>query len=320
MIAHFSSITPLLIWGTTYTGCGTIERSYASGNHPRDLTIDIKHEIFSYLLLGKNVIYSTGGHAPGHIYTFHVKFMRVNKQLYKETHDYLRSRNEFALIHLKYSRLPSGFAPYIAVSKIVEKFREPAIEITVEDLEPKAQWPNHKYLLNRPSDRLYVQRVLFLSQDLPHYVRQIQLKIYVWPSSQIYVHPVHGSRPLQYTLTIVRNNRKMAWKINPNHRTDLTLEERQARQERLIASMTALFGHGLAVQFPGVDADIAARVLQSMTPRIVSVDTIGWNLLENMQAQKRRLDECLVDDFGEPHDLYQSYVLTAMLAYDAPQS
>jgi hypothetical protein len=284
------------------------------------LPIDIKHEIFSYLLLGKNVIYSTGGHAPGHSYTFHVKFMRVNKQLYKETYDYLRSRIEFALVHLKYPRLLSGFAPYIAVGKIVKNFREPAIEITVEDLEPKAQWPNHQYLLNRPSDRLYVQRVLFLSQDLPHYVRQIQLEIHVWPSSQIYVHPAHESRPLQYTPTVVRNNRKMAWKINPSHRKDLTLEERRARQERLIAPMTALFGHGLAVRFPGVDADVAARILKSMTPRIVSVDAVGWNLLENMQAQKRRLDEALANGFGEPHDLCQAYVLTAMLAHHTPYS
>ncbi|CAD0096189.1 unnamed protein product, partial [Aureobasidium mustum] len=281
------------------------------------LPIDVKHEIFSYLLLGKNVKYSTGGHAPGHSYTFHVSIMRTNKQFYEETYDYLRSNNEFALIHLKYPRLLSGFAPYIAVDKKVKNFRNPAIEITVEDLEPKAQWPDHNPLFHRPSDRLYVQRVLFLVQDLPHYARQIQLEIHVWPSSQIYVHPPRESRPLQYTPIVIKNDRKITWKVNPSHRTDLTLEERRARQERLITPMTNVFGHGQAIRFPGVDTDIAARAIQSMTPRLVSVDAVGWNLFENMQAQKRRLDECLINGFGGPHDLLQAYVLTAQLVHDA---
>jgi hypothetical protein len=281
------------------------------------LPIDIKHEIFSYLLLGKNVKYSTGGHAPGHSYTFHVKFMRVNKQLYKETYDYLRSRNEFALVHFRYPRLLSGFAPYIEVGKKVKNFREPAIEVTVEDLEPKARWPSHNPLRHGASDRLYVQRVLFLTQDLHHFTRQLQLEIHVWPSSQIYVHPPHESRPLQYTPTVIKNDRKIVWKVNHSHRTDFTRDESRARQERLVAPMTAVFGHGLAVRFPGVDDDIAARTIQSMTPRLVSIDAVGWNLLENMQTQKHRLDECLVHGFGEPHDMIQAYVLTAQLAYNA---
>ncbi|KAH0364740.1 hypothetical protein KCU65_g6605, partial [Aureobasidium melanogenum] len=282
------------------------------------LPIDIKHEIFSYLLLGKNVRYSTGGHAPGHSYTFHTHIMRTNKQLYEETYNYLRSHNEFALAHFKYPRLLSGFAPYIAVGKKVKNFRSPAIEITVEDLEPKAQWPHHTSSLNHPSTKVYVQRVLFLSQDLPHFTRQIQLEIHVWPSSQIYVHPPLESRPLQYTPIIVKNDRKIAWKVNPSHRTDLTPEERRARQKRLIAPMAAVFGYGQAIRFPGVDTDIAPPAIQTMTPRLVSIDAVGWDLFENMQAQKRRLHECLISGFGGSYDLLQAYILTAQLAYDAP--
>ena len=187
-------------------------------------------------------------------------------------------------------------------------------------MEPKAQWPSHNPLRHQPSDRIYVQRVLFLAQDLPHFTRQLQLEIHVWPSSQIYVHPPQESRPLQYTPTVLRNNRKVVWKINKSHRTDLTREESRARQERLIAPMAAVFGHGLTVRFPGVDADIAARTIHYMTPRLVSIDAVGWNLLENMQAQKRRLDEALANGFGEPHDLIQAYVLTAQLAHHAPDA
>ncbi|THW05269.1 hypothetical protein D6D26_02249, partial [Aureobasidium pullulans] len=281
------------------------------------LPTEIKNEIFSYLLLGKNVKYSTGGTAPGHSYTFHVSITRTNKKLHKEANDYLRSHNEFALIHLRYPRLLSGFSPYIAVGKKVKNFQKPAIEITVEDLEPKAQWPYHEPEFGRPSDRVYVQRVLFLSQDLPHYTRQIQLEIHVWPSLQIYVHPSRGSRPLQYTPAVVKNDRKIAWKINPSHRTDLTREECRARQERLIAPMAAVIGHGQAVRFPGVDADIADRAIRFMTPRIVSVDAVGWNLLEQMQDQKRHLDNVLVHGFGEPHDLCKAYVMVAQLVHEA---
>lgn len=217
------------------------------------LPIDVKHEIFSYLLLGKNVRYPTGGHAPGHSYTFHVSIMRANKEFYKETYDYLRSHNEFALAHFKYPRLLSGFAPYIAVGNKVKNFREPAIEITIEDLEPKAQWPDPDPLFERPSDRVYVQRVLFLAQDLPHFTRQMQLEIHVWPSSQIYVHPPGESRLLQYTPTVVKNDRKIAWKVNPTLRFCSTLLTARAFQpsslwrccrsnHRLCAKLQVTFG------------------------------------------------------------------------------
>ncbi|KAH0276070.1 hypothetical protein KCU91_g4111, partial [Aureobasidium melanogenum] len=63
---------------------------------------EIKNEIFSYLLLGAKVKYSTNGSWPGHKYRFDTTIMRVNKQLSQDAKTYLRGQNDFALISSKF--------------------------------------------------------------------------------------------------------------------------------------------------------------------------------------------------------------------------
>lgn len=155
------------------------------------------------------------------------------------------------------------------------------------------------------------ERILFLAQDLPHFCRHLQLEIHVWPSSQIYVHPDRGSTSVQYSPMNVKNTRKIVWKVNNSHRSDLTLHERRARQQNLISSISEVVGHDLAIQFLGVEQDIAAQATAHMTPRIVSVDAAGWNLLENMQSQKRHLDESLVRGPHGSKMLRRAYAMLA---------
>jgi hypothetical protein len=277
------------------------------------LPVDIKHEIFSYLLLGKNVKYFKPGTVPGYAYAFQTNIARTSKQLYKETDAYLRAHNNFALVHLKSPRLIHDFCPHVAVGIKARSFINPVIEATMEDLEPKAHYPDYEMDFCMGPAKARTKRILFLAQDLTHFCRHLQLDIHVWPSSQIYVHPDRTSSPVQYSPIIVKNERKIIWKVNASHRSDLTLQERRARQQSLISSISAVVGHGLAVRFLGVEEDIAARAITYMTPRIVSVDAAGWNLLENMQSQKRQLDESLIRGPQGSKELLRAYVMVAQL-------
>lgn len=81
----------------------------------------------------------------------------------------------------------------------------------------------------------------------------------------------------------------------------------------MISSISAVVGHDLDVRFLGVQQDIAAKAIASMTPRFVSVDAVGWNLLENMQSQKRHLDESLVRGPQGSIELRLAYVMVAQL-------
>jgi hypothetical protein len=82
------------------------------------MPIEIKNEISSHLLLAENVEYFKPGIIPGYAYNFHTNIMRTNKQFNKEANDYLRAHNNFALIHIKYSRLSHDSCPYVAIGNL----------------------------------------------------------------------------------------------------------------------------------------------------------------------------------------------------------
>jgi hypothetical protein len=277
------------------------------------MPIEIKNEISSHLLLAENVEYFKPGIIPGYAYNFHTNIMRTNKQFNKEANDYLRAHNDFALIHIKYSRLSHDSCPYVAIGNKARSFKNPAIEATVEDLEPKAIRPDHLLKFCNGPMKARVERVLLLAQDLAHFCRHLQLEIHVWPSSQIYIHPERVSEPVEYTPMIVRNHRKIVWKVNASRRSDLTLDERRTRQQSLISSISTVIGHNLTIRYLGVEQDIAAQAITSMTPRIVSVDAVGWNLLQNMQSQKRQLDDSLLRGPLGSEKLRRAYVMVAQL-------
>jgi hypothetical protein len=277
------------------------------------MPIEIKNEISSHLLLAENVEYFKPGIIPGYAYNFHTNIMRTNKQFNKEANDYLRAHNNFALIHIKYSRLSHDSCPYVAIGNKARSFKNPAIEATVEDLELKAIRPDHLLKFCDGPMKARVERVLLLAQDLAHFCRHLQLEIHVWPSSQIYIHPERVSEPVEYTPMIVRNHRKIVWKVNASRRSDLTLDERRTRQQSLISSISTVIGHNLTIRYLGVEQDIAAQAITSMTPRIVSVDAVGWNLLQNMQSQKRQLDDSLLRGPLGSEKLRRAYVMVAQL-------
>jgi hypothetical protein len=177
----------------------------------------------------------------------------------------------------------------------------------VEDLEPKAVRPDHKLQTCVGLLRAPITRILLY----------LQLEVHVWPSSQIYVHPGRPLTPLRYSPIIVKNDRKIVWKVNASHRADLTLQERRARQESLIPAISKVIGHDIAIRFPGVEQDIAIRAIAHMTPRIVSVDAGGWDLLENMQSQKRYLDASLNRGPQGSKALRHAYVMVAQAVYSA---
>ncbi|KAH0285902.1 hypothetical protein M436DRAFT_79093 [Aureobasidium namibiae CBS 147.97] len=170
------------------------------------LPIEIKNEIFSHLLLGEKVKYFEPGTVLGYAYAFQMKIARTNKQLYKEANGYLRTHNDFALVHLKYPRLVRNLSPHVAVGNGAESFKDPAIEATVEDLEPKDIYIiNHRHKDFHKGGEALTQHVIFLAQDLSHFCRYLQLDIHTQKRylDELLSHGHHGSEKLRCAYVMV---------------------------------------------------------------------------------------------------------------------
>jgi hypothetical protein len=268
---------------------------------------EIKNEIFSHLLLGAKVKYSTNGEWPGHKYKFHTTIMRVNKQMKENAAAYLHSQNEFALISSKFFAFAVDrrrFLPVVAVGKAARTFKSPAIEATISHIGGTicvyCNPQEHKV-----KDR--ATHALFLVADLVHLVRELRLTYHMWPSKPIYIMSEFGATPVEHIPVNVDTQIKLVWKVNPSHRQDLTVGERRARQTRLLDPLDFPTGCGKTISVIGVDKDIARKITDQEMPRILSIDAVGWDLYNLLKAQKRHLDTMLSQDSHYLPSLIHSY-------------
>jgi hypothetical protein len=271
------------------------------------LAPEIKDEIFSHLLLGAKVKYSTNGEWPGHKYKFHTQIMRVNKQMKEDATAYLHSQNEFALVSSKFFAFAIDrrrFLPVVATGKAARTFKTPAIEATITHVEGTVclccNPQKHK-----EKDR--VTHALFLVADLEHLMRELRLTYHMWPSNPIYIMSDVGVSPVEHIPVNVDTQIKVVWKVNPSHRQDLTVVERRARQTRLLNPLDFPTGCGKTISVVGADKDIARRITDRNMPRILSIDAVGWDLYNLLKAQKNHLDTILSQGLPSFLSLIHSY-------------
>ncbi|KAK6003182.1 hypothetical protein QM012_001027 [Aureobasidium pullulans] len=254
---------------------------------------EIKNEIFSHLLLGAKVKYSTNGSWPGHKYKFDTTIMRVNKQLNQDAMTYLYGHNDFALISSKFFAFEidrKRFLPTVATGKPARSFKSPSIEATITHLEtPLCVCCNPE----KHKDKDRATHALFLVADLEHLIRELRLTFHMWPSKPIYVISDTTVSPVEHIPVNVDTRIKIVWKVHPPHRQDLTVAERRAKQTRLLAPLDFPTGSGKKVSVVGVDKDIARKVTEQLMPRILSIDAVGWDLYHLLKAQKNHLDTIL---------------------------
>lgn len=271
------------------------------------LSPEIKNEIFSHFLLAAKVKYSTNGSWPGHKYKFDTTVMRVNKQLKEDATTYLHSQNEFALISSKFFAFEidrKRFLPTVAIGKAARTFKVPAVEATITHVKPTTcgccNPQKHK-----ARDR--ATHALFLVADLGHLVRELRLTYHIWPSKPIYITTDPDVTPVEHIPVNVDTQVKVVWKINSSHRQDLSVTERRARQARLLAPIDFPTNSGKKISVIGVDKEISRKVTDQHTPRILSIDAVGWDLYNLFKAQKVHLDNILSPDPSSLSDLIHSY-------------
>ncbi|KAH0276458.1 hypothetical protein KCU91_g3846, partial [Aureobasidium melanogenum] len=286
---------------TAHSASSTLHHSMASSidqpaesEHPKltleTLPPEIKNEIFSHLLLGAKVKYSTNGSWPGYKYKFDTTIMRVNKQLNQDAKTYLHGQNDFALISSKFFAFEidrKRFLPTVATAKAARSFKGPSIEATITHVEtPLCVCCNPQ----KHKDKDRATHALFLVADLEHLIRELRLTFHMWPSKPIYVISETFVSP-----------------VHPSPRQDLTVAERRARQTRLLASLKFPTSSGKKVSVVGVDKDTARQVTEQHMPRILSIDAVGWDLYHLLKAQKKHLDTILSQGSPSLANLIHSY-------------
>jgi len=270
--------------------------SSAYGGRTLDtIPAEVKNEIFSYFLLAKNIKYSTKGKEPGHRYKFNTSVMLVNKRLNQDASEYVRTHNEFVLIHAKWFafEIDKGrFLPYVAIENAAKTFKHPTVEATIKHQSTKCGCtPGSDCSVRHQRVPEKVTRALLMAQDLDIFIRHLKLVYHIWPTLPIYIHSEPGDSPVEWSASPAQTHIDFVWKINMPFRQDLTQAELRERQIRLLDPISKLVNHGQNVKILGAEHDLVSSTVRAMTPRLLSLDAVGWDLYDLIKAEKQYLDQ-----------------------------
>ncbi|CAD0105820.1 unnamed protein product [Aureobasidium uvarum] len=299
--------------------------SSADGGRTLDtLPTEVKNEIFSHFLLGKNVRYSTKGKQPGYRYKFNTSLMLVNKRLNQDASVYVRSHNEFVLIHMKWFafEIDQGrFLPYVAVGNVAKTFKCPTVEATIKHQGTKCGCtPGSDCSVRHQPVPEKVTRALLMTEDLDVFIRHLKLAYHIWPTLPIYVHSAPGDNLVEWSASPAQTHIDLVWKINKPFRQDLTQLELHERQNRLLDPISKLVNHDQNVKILGAEPDLVSRTVKAMTPRLLSLDAVGWDLYRLIKAEKQYLDQIPNHQTSKQLELNHAYQYIASLGWLFPEN
>jgi hypothetical protein len=265
--------------------------SSAYGGRTLDtLPTEIKNEIFSHFLLGKNVKYSTKGKQPGHRYKFDASIMLVNKTINQDASVYVRNHNEFVLIHAKWVafEIDQGrFLPYVAVGNAAKTFRYPTVEATIKHQSTKCGCsPGSPCSVRHQRAPEKVTRALLMAEDLDIFIRHLKLVYHIWPTLPIYIHSAPDDSPVEWSASPAQTHIDFVWKINKPFRQDLSQVELRERRSKLLNPISKLVNHGQNVKILGAEHDLVSSTVKAMAPCLLSLDAVGWDLYHLIKAKK----------------------------------
>ncbi|KAI5255306.1 hypothetical protein E4T42_02000 [Aureobasidium subglaciale] len=241
--------------------CSTTSSAYG-GRTLDTLPPEVKDEIFSYFLLGKNVKYSTMDKRPGHRYKVETSTMLVNKRLNQDASMYVRSHNEFVLIHARWFAFEvdqGRFLPYVAIGNAAKTFKFPTVEANIKHQGTKCGCtPGSDCSVRQQRVPEKTTRALLMAENLDIFVRHLKLAYHIWPSLPIYIHSVPSDRPVKWSASPAQTHIDFVWKINKPIRQDLTRDELHKRQVRLSAPIFKLVNHGQNVKILGAEHDLVS--------------------------------------------------------------
>jgi hypothetical protein len=300
-------------------------KSSAYGGQTLDtLPTEVKNEIFSHFLLAKNVKYSTKSTVPGHKYKFETSIMLVNKRLNQDASMYVRSHNEFVLIHAKWFafEIDQGrFLPYVAVGNAAKTFKCPTVEATIKHQGTKCGCtPGSDCSVRHQRVAEKVTRALLMAGDLDIFIRHLKLAYHIWPTLPIYVHSAPDDSPVEWSASPAQTHIDFVWKINKPFRQDLTQAELRERQIRMLDPISKLVNHGQTVKILGAEHDLMSSTVRAMTPRVLSLDAVGWDLYHLIKAEKQYLDQIPNHQTVKQHELSNAYQYIAGLGWLFPDN
>lgn len=299
--------------------------SSAYGGRALDtLPTEVKNEIFSHFLLGKNVKYSTKSKAPGHRYKFDTSLMLVNKKLNHDASIYIRSHNDFVLIHAKWFafEIDKGrFLPYVAIGNAAKTFKHPTVEATIKHQSTSCGCtPGSDCSVRHQRVPENVTRALLMAEDLDVFIRHLKLAYHIWPTLPIYVHSAPGDGPVEWSASPVQTHIDLVWKINQPFRQDLAQTELRERQVRLLDPISKLVNHGQNVKILGAEHDLVSSTVKAMTQRLLSLNAVGWDLYDLIKAEKQYLDQFTNHQTIKQHELSNAYQYIASLGWLFPDN
>jgi hypothetical protein len=130
-----------------------------------------------------------------------------------------------------------------------------------------------------------------MAGDLDIFIRHLNLAYHIWPTLPIYIHSASGDSPVEWSASPAQTHIDFVWKINQPYHQDLTQAKLRERQVRLLDPISKLVNHGQNVKILGAEHDLVSSTVRAMTPRLLSLDAVGWNLYHLIKAEKQYLDQ-----------------------------
>lgn len=165
-----------------------------------------------------------------------------------------------------------------------------------------------------------VTRALLMAEDLDVFIRHLKLTYHIWPTLPIYVHSAPDDSPVEWSASPVQTLIDFVWKINKPSRQGLTPIELRERQVRLLDPISKLVNHGQNIRIFGAEHDLVSSTITAMTPRLLSLDAVGWDLYHLIKAEKQYLDQIPNHQTLEQRGLSNAYQYIAGLGWLFPDN
>lgn len=316
------------------------------------MPLEIKHEIFSYLLLGRNLkVPITDKDFPAFGYAWEKAILRVNKRIGVEAKAYLYSANTFVAVTYLWHQFDM-FRTLAGVGIVTEqdheKFEHHQVDIYFQHGERPAEavathiihtgpesncklcylssyedllsFISQRYAITPSKETTDVEKAIpsgsfiLLHEDFQILCRTLQLMVYLKAGHAITIMSRPDVSPVKYRYSHQRRVSVVGVSLRTTaYSPMLTEPQKLSRQKKILGSLSCLCSSSLRVRFKeGVDGKVSLALTKAMTPTIAWFDALGWELHDGLCKNKILLDELLQIGCGDHGGLYAMYMALAM--------
>lgn len=283
------------------------------------LPLEIKHEIFSHLLLGSNVkITSTNQARPqSTVYCWQKGILATNHRLGAEAKDYMLNQNTFILLTLP--RCPF-FAKMMERSRIpivtrnwgvLQRFAAETMLVTVAAYDPLVI--SHSSLARNLD--VHQKKYLILAEELPVLEHHLQLCVQTIPQDHVYLTPLEDDMAAGELGVVSLTSREIEiarldieFPAPVGVRNDLTMAERIPIQKRLLGPFDGLVSGRQNLRIFGQShAPLEPEYISGMSRRSVWGPAVGWRLLESIDTIKVQYESLLANSNYDKWPVLEDY-------------